>query len=79
MSNEFLIATVLRRSITKVTVSFTKLSQNIVLLSVGVLECISVNPLKCLVPSGKAICSRRSLARAYYLLINFVKYELLHD
>ena len=29
----------------KITSSFTKLSQNSVLLSVGVLECISVNPL----------------------------------
>ena len=31
--------------------SFTKLSQNSVVLSVGVLECISVNPLTWLVPS----------------------------
>ena len=65
--------------ITKITVTFTKLSQNSVLPSVGVLGCISVNPLKCLVPSGKAICTKLSFARVYHLLINFVNYELLHN
>ena len=73
LSNEFL------RSITKISVSFTKLSQNSAPFSVVFLECISVNPLMRPVPSWKAICPKLSLARVYHLLINFVKYELLHQ
>ena len=78
MSNAFLIDNSLMKSITKITVSFPKLSQNSILLSAGVLECISVNPLKWLIPSWKAICSKLSLPRVYHLLKNFVKCELLH-
>ena len=77
LSNEFLIEEVLWRIITRITVSFKKLLRNSILLSAGILECISVNPLKWLEPSWKAICSKLDLARVYYLLINFVKYELL--
>ena len=76
--NEFLIDNSFMRSITKIAVSFTKFSQNNVLLSVGVLEYISANPLKWPLPSCKTICSKPGLARAYHLLINCVKYELPH-
>ena len=47
--------------------------KDFLLLTLSALECASVNPLKWLVPSWKAICSKQSLVRAYHPLINFVK------
>ena len=55
---------------------FTKLSQNSVLLSAGVLECITVNPLTWLVPFEKQFVQNLALKESH-LLLNFVKYEIL--
>ena len=48
------------------TVDLRKLSQNSVLLSKGVLKCISVNPLRWLVPSSNAIFPKLSFKRVSY-------------
>ena len=55
-------ATVLSKSLTKITVSFRKLLQNSV-LPVRRSEYISTNPIRWLVPTWKAICPKLNFER----------------